>query len=111
MQGTQWQYAQLAKDLCNLHASEVLTALLRKRLEEPSKLSAPEGVQEPTLQSLQDECIACFAAGLETTACNKHVSAHEWVHVIASPQSAGHGATDSEQTKAFCAKASQLSDT
>lgn len=155
MQGTQWEYAQLAKDLCNLHAPEmltVLTALLRKRLEEHSRLSVPEGVQKPTLQSLHDECIACFAAwlkaehakyseedflavtgrtaaasastrvftdalstadkreqtachilaaaGLEITACNKHVPAHEWVHVIASPQSAGHGAADSEQTKA-----------
>ena len=60
-----WEYAQLAKDLCNLHAPEVLTALLRKHLEQNSKLSAPEGMQEPTLQSLHDECIACFAAWLK----------------------------------------------
>ena len=152
VQGTQWDYTQLAKDLCDLHAPETVTALLSKRVREHSQLSAPQEVQEPTLQSLHDECVACYAAwlkaehakyseasflavtgrtasattltqvfpdelstadkreqttvrilaaaGLEVTACNKHVPAQQWVQVIVSPQAAGHGAADLCQTEA-----------
>ena len=65
VQGSRWDYTQLAKDLCDLHAPETLTALLSKRVREDSQLSAPREVQELRLQSLHDECIACCVAWLK----------------------------------------------
>ena len=152
VQGTQWDYTQLAKDLCDLHAPEVVTSLLSKRVCEHRQLLAPGDVQEPTLQSLHDECLASFAAwlkaehakyseadflavtgrtasattltrvfphalstadkreqtahrilaaaGLEAIAYNKHMPAQQWLHVVISPQAAGHGASDLGQTEA-----------
>lgn len=152
VQGTQWDYTQLAKDLCDLHTPDAMTALLSKRVREHSQLSAPGDMQKPTLQSLHDECLACYAAwlkaehskyseanvlavtgrtqsattltrvypdalstadkreetaqrilaaaGLEVTACNKHVPAQQWLQVTAYPQAAGHGAADLGKTEA-----------
>ena len=152
VQGTQWDYSQLARDLCDLHMPDALTALLSKRVYEHSQLSAPGDVQELTLQSLHDECLACYAtwlkaehsryseanflavtgrtasattltrvypdalstadkheetaqrilaaAGLEVTACNKHVPAQQWLQVMTYPQAAGHGAAGLGKTEA-----------
>lgn len=152
VQGTQWDYSQLAKDLCDLHAPDAMAALLSKRVHEHSQPSAPGDMQKPTLQSLHDKRLACSAAwlkaehskcsdanclavtgrtasattltrlypdalstadkceetaqrilaaaGLEVTACNKHVPAQQWLQVITCPQAAGHGAADLGKTEA-----------
>ena len=65
MCATQWDYTQLANDLCDLHTPDAVTALLSKRAREHSQLSAPGDMQKPTLQSLHDECLACYAAWLK----------------------------------------------
>ena len=147
-----WEYAQLAQDLCNLHAPEVLTALLRKRLEEHSnclhqrvcksphcsrcmmnaylalllgsrlsmlstqKKTSWQSQAELHQQLLPQKCPQ-MRSPLQTSVSRLLVASRQlrvWrlllatnmclrmngFHVIASPQSAGHGAADPGQTKA-----------
>ena len=64
VQGIAWSYSQLAKDLCDLHDPEQVAPLLNKCLDEHDRHSASEGRQR-TLQSLHEQCIACFAEWLQ----------------------------------------------